>query len=91
MAVLKRACATCVCRRARVGKAALDPNRMEVAWVFHGGAHDVVENIIVNGFNRSYAGKNATAYGPGSCKPPLGARIARAVRPVRCCARALTR
>ena len=38
----------------------------QMAWVFHACAAEAVDNIIAGGFNRSYAGKNATVYGPGS-------------------------
>jgi hypothetical protein len=33
--------------------------------LFHGTSDDSVKNISKNGFDRSYAGKNATAYGKG--------------------------
>ncbi|XP_078664395.1 protein mono-ADP-ribosyltransferase PARP14-like [Branchiostoma floridae x Branchiostoma belcheri] len=33
--------------------------------LYHGTAHDVVDNINEGGFNRSYCGKNATHYGRG--------------------------
>ena len=53
--------------QAAAGRQALDPNNLEIAWVFHACAAEVVENIIVSGFNRSYAGKNATVlYGNGN-------------------------
>ena len=45
--------------------ALLDAGALEIAWVYHACAADVVNNIICGGFNRSYAGKNATVYGPG--------------------------
>jgi hypothetical protein len=53
-------------KRRRAGRQALDADRLELAWVFHACAADAVDNIIAGGFNRSYAGKNATVYGPGS-------------------------
>ena len=55
-------------KRASAGRQALDAGNLEIAWVFHACGCDagVVENIIAGGFNRSYAGKNATVYGPGS-------------------------
>ena len=33
--------------------------------LFHGTSSDFVESIWRNGFNRSYAGKNATTFGRG--------------------------
>ena len=39
--------------------------RLERVWLFHGTDEDTVEKIIHQGFNRSFAGKNATAYGKG--------------------------
>ena len=39
--------------------------RCERVWLFHGTDEDTVEKIIHQGFNRSFAGKNATAYGKG--------------------------
>ena len=34
-------------------------------WLFHGGRPDTVDKILQQGFNRSFAGRNATAYGKG--------------------------
>jgi len=34
-------------------------------WLFHGCSGDVTANIIQGGFNRSFAGRNATMYGKG--------------------------
>ena len=34
-------------------------------WLFHGADHKAIHSIVRTGFNRSYAGKNATAYGKG--------------------------
>jgi hypothetical protein len=34
-------------------------------WLFHGTDEDTVPKITQNGFNRSFCGKNATAYGKG--------------------------
>lgn len=34
-------------------------------WLFHGADENAIKSIIRTGFNRSYAGKNATAYGKG--------------------------
>ena len=43
----------------------LSQARYERAWLFHGTDEDTVEQIVQNGFNRSFAGKNATLYGKG--------------------------
>ena len=53
-------------KRQKAGKEFLPPDKIERKWVFHACAAEVVENIMVGGFNRSYAGKNATVYGRGS-------------------------
>ena len=53
-------------KRAKAGLPSMDPSTVEKLWVFHACAAGVVENIIAGGFNRSFAGKNATVYGPGS-------------------------
>ena len=50
---------------ARVVRRPCHPTQVELAWVFHACAAEAVDNIIVGSFNRSYAGKNATLYGPG--------------------------
>jgi hypothetical protein len=34
-------------------------------WLFHGGRPDTVDKILQQGFNRSFAGRNATLYGKG--------------------------
>ena len=39
--------------------------RNERVWLFHGTEEDTVEMIAQQGFNRSFAGKNATYYGKG--------------------------
>ena len=39
--------------------------RYERVWLFHGTDEDTAEKIIQQGFNRSFAGKNATAFGKG--------------------------
>ena len=39
--------------------------RCERVWLFHGTDEDTVKKIVQQGFNRSFAGKNATAYGKG--------------------------
>ncbi|XP_078603220.1 protein mono-ADP-ribosyltransferase PARP14-like [Branchiostoma floridae x Branchiostoma japonicum] len=46
-------------REKRLGKSAIEKV------LYHGTAHDVVDNINQGGFNRSYCGKNATVYGKG--------------------------
>lgn len=38
---------------------------VERKWLFHGTSHGVVPKIAQQGFNRAFAGKNATAYGKG--------------------------
>merc|ERR1711988_496122 len=40
-------------------------SRFERAWLFHGTNAEVIPKIIQQGFNRSFCGKNATAYGKG--------------------------
>ena len=40
-----------------------EPNEI---WAVHGSVLDSLKNIAANGFNRSYHGKNATAYGKGA-------------------------
>lgn len=37
----------------------------ERVYLFHGTTHEASKNIIASGFNRSYCGRNATAYGKG--------------------------
>lgn len=39
--------------------------RLERKWLFHGTDEQTVPKIIQQGFNRSFCGKNATAYGKG--------------------------
>ena len=51
--------------RKAAGKEALELDKVEYVWAFHGCSADVVENIIANGLNRSYAGQHATVYGRG--------------------------
>ncbi|XP_078691731.1 protein mono-ADP-ribosyltransferase PARP14-like [Branchiostoma floridae x Branchiostoma belcheri] len=46
-------------REKRLGKSTIEKV------LYHGTAHDVVDNINEGGFNRSYCGKNATVYGKG--------------------------
>ena len=43
----------------------LSQARYERVWLFHGTDEDTVEKIVQQGFNRSFAGRNATAYGKG--------------------------
>lgn len=40
-------------------------SRSEKRWLFHGTSADTVPKIIQQGFNRGFAGKNATAFGKG--------------------------
>ena len=40
-------------------------SRFERVWLFHGCHPDVVPNIMQQGFNRSFCGRNATVYGKG--------------------------
>lgn len=37
----------------------------ERVWLFHGTTHGAAPQIVKNGFNRSYCGRNATAFGKG--------------------------
>lgn len=37
--------------------------RFERSWLWHGSNVEVIEKIFQQGFNRSFCGKNATAYG----------------------------
>lgn len=53
-------------KRRQVGRQSIDASALELKWVFHACAAEAVDNIICGGFNRSYAGKNATVYGPRS-------------------------
>jgi hypothetical protein len=39
--------------------------RFERKWLFHGSNQEVLDKILQQGFNRSFCGKNATAYGKG--------------------------
>jgi hypothetical protein len=43
----------------------LSQDRNERVWLFHGTDEDTVEKIVQQGFNRSFAGRNATVYGKG--------------------------
>lgn len=40
--------------------------RFERRWLWHGSNKDVMDKILQQGFNRSFCGKNATAYGKAS-------------------------
>jgi poly [ADP-ribose] polymerase 10/14/15 len=42
-----------------------DGKSVEREWLFHGTTDDIVPKIIQQGFNRSFCGRNATAYGKG--------------------------
>ena len=39
--------------------------RFERKWLFHGSTHLVLHKILQQGFNRSFCGRNACAYGKG--------------------------
>ena len=39
--------------------------RVERHWLWHGTKSDILEKILQQGFNRSFCGRNATAYGKG--------------------------
>lgn len=39
--------------------------RFERKWLFHGTNKDIMDKILQQGFNRSFCGKNATAFGKG--------------------------
>lgn len=43
----------------------MSPEGLERRWLFHGTNHSVIPQIEMQGFNRSFAGKNAVAYGRG--------------------------
>jgi len=51
--------------RKQAGKPSLEPHELEYSWCFHSTNAEAVENIIANGLNRSYGGKNAMYYGVG--------------------------
>jgi hypothetical protein len=53
-------------RRRDQGREFINPDKVTYQYAFHACAKEAVENICANGFNRSYSGKNATAYGAGS-------------------------
>ena len=40
-------------------------DRMEKKWLFHGTCKEVMQKIIAQGFNRSFCGRHATAFGRG--------------------------
>ena len=42
---------------------AASESRYERVWLFHGTDEETVPKIIEMGFNRSFCGKNATAFG----------------------------
>merc|ERR1719460_2252634 len=42
-----------------------DSSRLERVYLFHGTSQDTADKIMQQGFNRSFCGKNATAYGKG--------------------------
>lgn len=43
--------------------------RFERSWLWHGSNTEVMDKILQQGFNRSFCGKNATAYGKASTLP----------------------
>lgn len=67
-----------------------DPNldAIERRWLFHGTDPDVIPKIVIQGFNRAFAGKNAVAYGKGvyfardaSCEQKILALLHESSRP----------
>ena len=52
-------------RQAMSNRDKQSPEQAEKRWLFHGTSADTVPKIIQQGFNRGFAGKNATAYGRG--------------------------
>merc|ERR1719399_1369961 len=50
---------------ASASAAAAATSRFERVWLFHGTDEETVPKIVGMGFNRSFCGKNATAYGKG--------------------------
>lgn len=51
--------------KAAAAGGAANESRFERAWLFHGCQGDVVPKIVQQGFNRSFCGRNATAFGKG--------------------------
>eukprot|EP00980_Cylindrotheca_fusiformis_P028940 scaffold22680_cov107-Cylindrotheca_fusiformis.AAC.9 len=47
------------------GEMARAMQRYERSWLWHGTNSEVMDKILQQGFNRSFCGKNATAYGKG--------------------------
>merc|ERR1712110_396751 len=47
------------------GSGEVDEARYERSWLFHGTNVEVADKICLQGFNRSFCGKNATYYGKG--------------------------
>ena len=41
-------------------------DKCETSWMWHGTAPEVLPKVVAQGLNRSFAGKNATAYGKGN-------------------------
>lgn len=54
-------------RHALVGRSAAEGTKRDIEriWLFHGSSATTVRAICQQGFNRSFNGKNATAYGKG--------------------------
>merc|ERR1719335_369895 len=50
---------------ASASTAAAATSRFERVWLFHGTDEETMPKIVGMGFNRSFCGKNATAYGKG--------------------------
>jgi poly [ADP-ribose] polymerase 10/14/15 len=53
-------------RQKKTRKALNNKDRHEISWLFHGTASETIPLIILEGFNRSFAGENGTSYGEGS-------------------------
>ena len=52
--------------RKQQGQSAVEWDQCEMHWLWHGTDEDAMRKMIANGFNRSYAGKNACLYGRGT-------------------------
>ena len=53
-------------RRREKGRAALTQAQIERKWLFHGTNIETARKVAARGFNRSYAGANATLFGKGT-------------------------
>lgn len=75
-----------------MGQEAVPQEKIEAPlWLWHGCPQDVVPKIVSRGFNRAFAGANATLYGKGvyfargACPCPCPSTVARAdVAPKAC-------